>query len=40
MLLSALFSWLAIKPLLVAIDDQPLLCDCNVAGPCADCEPG
>jgi hypothetical protein len=31
--------WWLIKPTLLAIDDQPLLCDCGPSGPCASCEP-
>ena len=35
----SLIIWCLIKPTLLAIDDQPLLCDCGPSGPCASCEP-
>src|SRR4051794_24342395 len=35
---AALLLWL-MKPALLAIDDEPLLCDCDALGPCAACEP-
>jgi hypothetical protein len=34
-----LLLWLLVKPTVLAIDDQPLLCDCDTSGSCLTCEP-
>src|SRR4051794_27447338 len=36
--IATLVRWL-VKPALVVLDDQPLLCDCAPSGPCVACEP-
>jgi len=38
MIFSLLLWWL-IKPNLLAVDDQPLLCDCDASRACSTCEP-
>jgi hypothetical protein len=39
MLLLLPLLWCLLKPVLLAMDDQPNLCGCDDAGPCEYCEP-
>jgi hypothetical protein len=39
MMVVLVFWWL-LKPTLLAMDDQTLLCECGPLGPCDACEPG